>query len=754
MQRKSHHSVLSLVSAVIGIVAFSVWIPVTHAGPVPCPEPGDLTTSRCCEVCGPDEVCPGETGIAYTANAVADADYDWEISGDARFQDGGTEATGRTVYVDADEICGGSFILQLTITVARCEYYTCCFEVYISDEPPTIICPPCPELECGVPWEFCIRATDYCDDVEITCEVCDLDPPGADELVCLGGGRWSLIVHETCSGRIRVHARNLCGESCCYIPFSATCPPPGCVIRGPDEVCPGQSEIEFTAEEVPDATAYNWVISGDAAFCEDGSGVLACGEGAATGRTVCVDADAVCRGWFVLQLTVEKSRCPITCEKRVRIVDEPPIIECPIAPELECGVPWEFCITATGDCDENVEITAEISELDPPDADELVYLGDNCWRLTVNETCTGRIRVRASDLCGESCCYIPFSATCAPPPECVINGPDQVCPGETEIEFTADEVPDATAYNWVISGDALFCDGQTTATGMTVCVDADLVCPGSFALQLTVELRSEVSPPPSLTCEKTVQIYEEPPLIGCPIPPELECSMPWEFCITATDNCDESVEITAEISDLEPPDAGELVSLGDNCWSLTLNESSYGQIRVQASNLCGENTCYIDFAVVCGGGTQGCGPGYWQQEQHFDNWVDYAPSDLFSSVFDDAFPDMTLLEVLEQGGGGLTALGRQTVAALLNSTSGIDYPLTTQQVIDMFNAVYPGGDYEGLKDLFELYNTTLECPLNGDGQGQGQGQGHGCGPLGLLAPLLTFTGLLGMRLRAKPRRAR
>ncbi len=112
------------------------------------------------------------------------------------------------------------------------------------------------------------------------------------------------------------------------------------------------------------------------------------------------------------------------------------------------------------------------------------------------------------------------------------------------------------------------------------------------------------------------------------------------------------------------------------------------------------------------GGGEGCTPGYWKQPQHFDSWTGYAPSDLFSSVFEDAFPGMTLLEVLSQGGGGLKALGRHTVAALLNTASaGVDYDMTTQGVIDAFNAVYPGGDYEGQKNIFAGYNE-LGCPLN------------------------------------------
>jgi len=114
----------------------------------------------------------------------------------------------------------------------------------------------------------------------------------------------------------------------------------------------------------------------------------------------------------------------------------------------------------------------------------------------------------------------------------------------------------------------------------------------------------------------------------------------------------------------------------------------------------------------CGG--EGCTPGYWKQDQHFDSWVGtgYDPDDLFSSVFEDAFPGMTLLEVLWQGGGGLNALGRHTVAALLNAASGdVDYDLNVQDVINLFNGVYPGGDYFSAKNVLEDFNEQ-GCPLN------------------------------------------
>jgi hypothetical protein len=110
---------------------------------------------------------------------------------------------------------------------------------------------------------------------------------------------------------------------------------------------------------------------------------------------------------------------------------------------------------------------------------------------------------------------------------------------------------------------------------------------------------------------------------------------------------------------------------------------------------------------------EGCTPGYWKQPQHFDSWTaPYDPTDLFSDHFEDAFPGLTLLEVLQQGGGGLNALGRHTVAALLNAASpDVSSVFTTADVINMFNAVFPGGDYEALKNIFAAQNE-IGCPLN------------------------------------------
>ncbi|MDH4132093.1 MAG: hypothetical protein OEV95_09855 [Gemmatimonadota bacterium] len=120
---------------------------------------------------------------------------------------------------------------------------------------------------------------------------------------------------------------------------------------------------------------------------------------------------------------------------------------------------------------------------------------------------------------------------------------------------------------------------------------------------------------------------------------------------------------------------------------------------------------YYNKGIPFGG--EGCTPGYWKQPHHFDSWpAPYQPTDLFSAYFEDAFPGKTLLQVLSTGGGKLIALGRHTVAALLNSaSSGVDYNLTTAEVIAEFNATYPASNYGPQKDRFASFNEQ-GCPLN------------------------------------------
>ena len=76
---------------------------------------------------------------------------------------------------------------------------------------------------------------------------------------------------------------------------------------------------------------------------------------------------------------------------------------------------------------------------------------------------------------------------------------------------------------------------------------------------------------------------------------------------------------------------------------------------------------------------------------------------------------MTLLEGLQLGGGGLNALTRHAIAAVLSAAHpDIDYPLTISEIVDMVNDAYTSGDadeIEDLKDDLDAFNN-LNCSIS------------------------------------------
>jgi len=118
-------------------------------------------------------------------------------------------------------------------------------------------------------------------------------------------------------------------------------------------------------------------------------------------------------------------------------------------------------------------------------------------------------------------------------------------------------------------------------------------------------------------------------------------------------------------------------------------------------------------------GNQGCTPGYWKQPQHADSWKVYSPNQDFDAFFGVNFfnPNITFLQALGNGGGGVDALGRHAVAALLNAAtgSGVNYAYTTAQIIDIVqgDGAYAGLSVEARKNLLDAANNGVGgCPLN------------------------------------------
>ncbi len=136
-----------------------------------------------------------------------------------------------------------------------------------------------------------------------------------------------------------------------------------------------------------------------------------------------------------------------------------------------------------------------------------------------------------------------------------------------------------------------------------------------------------------------------------------------------------------------------------------------------AANNAATSTCGSEIVVITQPVGQYCSPGYWKQSQHFDSYVTYHPTDLFDTVFGvSTFPGKTLVQVLSTGGGGLTAYGRATVGALLNSTS-MSSGLTAAQVIAKFDATFNGAPKTGNTNGYygsanPEFTAPENCPLN------------------------------------------
>jgi hypothetical protein len=107
-------------------------------------------------------------------------------------------------------------------------------------------------------------------------------------------------------------------------------------------------------------------------------------------------------------------------------------------------------------------------------------------------------------------------------------------------------------------------------------------------------------------------------------------------------------------------------------------------------------------------GQQGCTPGFWKNHPEAFP-AGYTAGTTLGSVFEGLptnYAGLTFAQALAQGGGGINALLRHAVAALLNAASAeVDYPLTAAEVIAQTNAAIASGDYEATKDLFDQYNN-------------------------------------------------
>src|SRR5262249_4636774 len=124
---------------------------------------------------------------------------------------------------------------------------------------------------------------------------------------------------------------------------------------------------------------------------------------------------------------------------------------------------------------------------------------------------------------------------------------------------------------------------------------------------------------------------------------------------------------------------------------------------------------------------EGCSQSFWKT--HLAAWpTTHQPSDTVGSLFAGLPPriaSLTLLQALRTDGGGLNALTRQGIAAVLNAAHPeVDYPIPETGVVDMVNTAVASGDASTIASAtmtlatFNGLGARGFCPRHDDDQGE------------------------------------
>jgi hypothetical protein len=119
---------------------------------------------------------------------------------------------------------------------------------------------------------------------------------------------------------------------------------------------------------------------------------------------------------------------------------------------------------------------------------------------------------------------------------------------------------------------------------------------------------------------------------------------------------------------------------------------------------------------------KGCTPGFWKNnadKKGASQWPDgFEPTDLVGDLFADApasVAGLTLLEGLQEGGGGVDALTRHAIAAVLNAAHpDVGSPLTVDAIVEAVNDAFASGDaaqIEAVKEMLAGFNEA-GCPIS------------------------------------------
>ena len=111
-------------------------------------------------------------------------------------------------------------------------------------------------------------------------------------------------------------------------------------------------------------------------------------------------------------------------------------------------------------------------------------------------------------------------------------------------------------------------------------------------------------------------------------------------------------------------------------------------------------------------GGEGGTPGFWKAKNHASEWIPtgFDQSDSYEVVFgvdlDGKLDGISLIDAIKLGGGGMKAMMRHSVAAILNAGHpDVDYDLTVDEVIGLVQDAFAGyKTFEEVKGILAAFN--------------------------------------------------
>jgi hypothetical protein len=376
-------------------------------------------------------------------------------------------------------------------------------------------------------------------------------------------------------------------------------------------------------------------------------------------------------------------------------------IDCPCPTDCPGGGSNNTCVEGTCVCD----------------PDTCASEGLECTSSPVDDGCCGTFRCPCptecpgggeNNTCDNGTCVCEPN-TCADLGVCGTGLADGCC-GTIDCECPT-TCPGGGANNTCDNGECI-CEPDTCASEGLQCTSTPLDdgCCGEFRCPCPRECPGGGA---NNTCDNGICVCD--PDTCADLPPGVECGTGFDDGCCGAFNCNCPTNCPAGTDDgpNNTCEGGTCVCTKNTCESLGVT------CGVHDDGCCGE--------IDCGPCPEGCTPGYWKN--HPGAWVGFSPNALVSSVFNTgscgSLGSKTLLQALSLKGGssfcgGVEILLRAAVAALLNAANpGVNYTLTTAQIIAQVNAAIASGVRANVialaADLDARNNAIGGCPCNNNG---------------------------------------